>query len=274
MSGFFADNDEFRVELENRISFDTTLPSVQLFPESRFTLTRNVTFGNLVSTIMYFHRGAAGNPTSCESWSALLVQEHGPHVPNYSPVVAPGPPVLERITRNIPAEVLGTVPTGTNYIDVRVRLRRTTVPPVFLRQAPPYMFHPENEWINLPGGSCICEYFSPLARHFDVVLSGTNVMLNIYQSTREDGITTDSTDGNSNNGNFTQIGTAWGNYPNAPVYWAQFAVYYDSRGPDSTSNKRPPWGSTSTGSCTIGPVVNYTSQYSVDFEITPGRYRP
>lgn len=273
MSGFYADNDEFRVELANRVSFDTRRPSVQLFPANKIALTQTLTFGNLVSTIMYFHRGTAGNATRCETWSALLPQEHGPHVGNASPQFVTYINEYRLITRNIPSISLGTVPVGTNYIDVRARLRRTITPPVFLRQAPPYMFHPENQWINLPGGSCICEYFSPLARSFDVVLDGTSVRLDMFQSTQDPGEVSDSISGNNSDGNFTRYGPEWGNYDRAPVGRAAFAVFFDGKGPDASSNKRPPWGSTSSGSCSVGSVVDYTSQYSVDLEITPGRYR-
>lgn len=279
MSGFYADNDEFRVMLGNRISFDTNLPSVQLFPDAKITTTETVTFPNLVSTIMYFHQGGAGGQTACESWSALLVQEHGPNRSNSSPRYTTTIAQDLLVTRNIPATTIGTVPSGTNYLDVRVRLRRTITPPVFLRQAPPYMFFPENQWINLPGGSCICEFFSPLVRSFDVVRSGTNVILNRYQSTRDNGVVTESTNGNTNGlsgAAFTRFGTDWGNYEDAPVGRAGFAVFIDAKGSDSSGNKRPPWGSTSSNSCAVrqNNPVDYTSRYVVDFEITPGRYVP
>lgn len=270
------DNDEFRVELENRVAFDTKAPSVHLFPGGKITTTRTVTFPNLVSTILYFHRGDTGGPYACESWSALLLQEHSPDLPNFSPTFVTNLDEKLIITRNLPEESLGSVPSGTNYIDVRARLRRTIVPPKFLDQDPPYTFHPENEWVNLPGGSCICEYFAPLVRSFDVVLSGTSVSLRRFQSTHDGGSSSNSMSGNTNNGNFTQTGSQWGNYTRAPVGRAAFAVLLDAKGFDSTTNKRPPWGDTSNGSCAVrqGNPVNYTSQYEVDFEITPGRYKP
>lgn len=275
MSGFYADNDEFRVDNSDGVSFTTVRPSVSLMPDDKITITTTVTFPNLYSTIMYLHRAIGGTNTACETWSALLVQECGPHVPTTLPVVNGGSPGYKLITTNLPATTLGTVPVGTNYLDVRARIRRTTTPPVFGNQYPPLTFHPEDQWINLPGGSCLCEFYSPLARSFDVVLSGTDVLLNRYQSTKFDGQTTNTTGGDDpGNADSTQIGSSWGNYAQAPVYWAQRAVLFAVKAYDGNGNKRPPWGSTSTNSCSTGSVVNYTSVYEVDFEITPGRYDP
>lgn len=274
VDSFDYQNGRIQVIRNDKTAFDTNLPSLQLFPLNKITLTGVVVyFPNMLSSIVYRHGAQVGGSSVCETWSGLLPQEWGPDYPDFSPTAVQflanesAPP-----TRNLPRAVIGTVPAGTDFIDVRARITRTLSPPTFWRTSPPLVMFPENQWINLVGGSCTCEFFAPLIRHFDVRLVGTTLYLERYQSSRNTGQTTTSTGGNTNGVNSTQIGPEWGNYADAPAYWAAPSVFYEQRGPNGTGNKRPPWGSTSSDSCVVGPPVNYQSQYSADFIITPGRY--
>lgn len=274
VDSFVAQSDRFVVTKNSKVAFDTDAPSVQLIG-SPILISGSINFPNLLSAPVY--RQANTFPfsaTACDSWSGLLPQEHGPGYGDFSPTATDygsngAPP-----RRELPSQLIGFVPPGTDYIDVRAKLVRTITPPAFRNIAPPIMFFPQNQWINLPGGSCQTEFYFPLMRMFEIVLSGTSLILNRYQSVNRGPQVTDTTGGDVNNTASTQIGAAWGNYANAPVYWAIPAVLYETKGPDASGNKRPPWGTTSSNSCFVGSVVDYTSQYDVDLSITPGVYRP
>lgn len=273
---FEAMSDRFRVVRDDMTAFDTEAPSIQLFDDLAITLNDVVvTFPNMLSAPVYRQGNTfSGGATACDSWSGLLPQEWGPGYGNFSPTATDYLADHDPPRRELAATTLGTVPAGTDYLDVRARIVRTTTPPVFRGISSPLMFFPSNEWINLPGGSCPAEFYPPMIRLFEIVQSGTSVVLNRYQSTyNSPSQVTDTTGGNVNNQNTTQIGSAWGNYTNAPVYWAMPAYLYDTKGPDGSGNKRAPWGTTSTNSCAVGGVVDYTSTYSVDLIITPGVYK-
>lgn len=274
VDSFEASANRILVVRQDKVAFDTQAPSVHLFPDQRLTLTGlGIDFPNMLSTIIYRHEGQTGGASYCETWSGLLPQEWGPDYPDFSPTAQQflanqnAPP-----TRNLPRTLLGTVPAGTDYIDVRAKMTRSISPPQFLRTTPPVVMFPEGQWIGLRGGSCTCEYMFPLIRHFDVRLIGTSVYLDRYQSSINAGQTVTSTGGDQNGVNSTQLGEAWGNYPDSPAYWAKDCVFFESKGLDGNGNKRPPWGSTSSNSCSVGSVVDYRSHYLADLVITPGRY--
>lgn len=76
---------------------------------------------------------------------------------------------------------LGTVPLLTNYLDVRVKITRTKSPSSFLDQTVPQLIT-NNQWVHLPGGSGLIEATTIWRRLFDIVLSGTSVVLRRRQS--------------------------------------------------------------------------------------------
>lgn len=270
------ESNRISVVRNDKIAFDTSRKSIHLFPESRITPSATITFPNLVSTIMYNHGGQVGGTNFCQTYSALLPQEHGTGYGDFSPTDTQYFANKQPIRRELSAAYLGSVPSGTTYIDVRARITRTITPPTFMRYiSPPLVLFPEGQWINLPGGSCICEYFFPLSRMFNVVRSGNDLYINRYQSVYASPTQTITTTGGNENGvTSSRFGGQWGNYANAPIYWASAAVFFDTKGPDGNGNKRPPWGNTSINSCAVreGDPVDYTSQYSAEFIITPGRY--
>lgn len=77
---------------------------------------------------------------------------------------------------------IGTVPTGCNYIDVRVNLTRTKSPPNILG-VPVSNSLPNAETV-LAGGWCLVESEFSWSRTFEIYLSGTNVLLRRKQSVR------------------------------------------------------------------------------------------
>jgi len=280
VDSFTADGDDILVIRNNKVAFSTNAPSITLFDDAYKIVSAGVqvSFPNLYSTIYYvcgnpLNNPGANNQPYCETWSALLAQEHGYGRVDYFPSAG------QMAVDNIPIQVnlaqilLGFVPAGTDYIDVRARLTRTINPPTFYKTiSPPVKFFAETQWIHLLGGSCVCEFMYPLIRQFDVVMEGTAIYLRRYQSVANPGVQSTSTSGNTNTGVFTQQGASWGNYANAPVFNASRVVFFESKGPDANGNKRPPWGSTSLNSCWTGSVIDYQSLYNVDLIITPGKY--
>lgn len=272
VDAFYADNNGFRVINDDEISFDSTRPSIQLLPESsKLSISHTVTFPTLLSGPAYLQR-TYGTTPYCESWSALMPQEWGPDETDYSPTDSGSS--LETATRNLPETFLGTVPAGTDYIDVRAKMTRTQTPPSFMQQHPPQVMFKEGEWIGLPGGSCPCEYFVPLARHFDIDLRGTSLYLRRFQSVRDNGVNFSWGSSPQNTyGWFTTIATAYGvSYTGAFTRYGTPAVLIESLGGVLGVNRRAPWAFNSTGACSITPP-DYTSVYSCEFEIRPGRYK-
>jgi len=269
VDAFYADNDEFRVIRNDRVAFDTTAPNVTLLPpSSAIVQTRNITFPNLVQAPAYRQNAqtfGGFTTTHCESWNGLLPQEWGWSEPDVSPVY----PSTSPIQRNLPQELIGTVPAGTNYIDVKIRLTRTVTPPTFLTISPPIMWAPSGQWIQLRGGSCPMEYFAPLVRLCEFVLDGTSIYLRRYQSVRANDFPMNQTGGNAYNEWYTQY---YGNYANANVLRSIPCVLLDTKGFDGNGNKLPSWGTSPTNSCTWY-TIDYSSVYSADIEIRPGRYR-
>lgn len=134
----------------------------------------------------------------------------------------------------------------------------------------------EGQWTGLPGGSCPCEYFEPLARHFDIVLRGTDLYLRRFQSVSYGGgrVGWANTSPGNTYGWFTTDLPAYGNiYLNSPGKYSTPAVLMGSLRGGINENRRAPWAPNATGSCPVY-VVDYTSVYSCEFEIHPGRYKP
>lgn len=272
VDAFYADNNRIQVINADDISFDSSRPSIQLLPDSaKLSISRTVTFPTLLSGPAYLQRTYGSTPY-CESWSALFPQEWGPDEVNFSPTDNLG--VVQVATRNLPEELIGTVPTGTDYIDVRARMTRTQAPRSFMEQHPPLVMFKEGDWIGLPGGSCPCEYFVPLARHFDIVLRGTSLYLRRFQSVRNNGVSMTWGSGPQNTyGWFTTIAEAYGvSYAGAFTRFGTPAVLIDRQSDNINVNRRAPWAFNSTGACSIVPP-DYTSIYACEFEIHPGRYK-
>lgn len=155
-----------------RIVWATDRQPVNLLPESNWISTnRNVEFPDFVKFANYAHQrvsnpAAIGNPPwalSGSGDSCQTVTMIQPEDSTFSDVF------------------LGSVPAGVNYIDVRVKVRRTKDPTYLLDQYIPQLVA-YDQWIHLPGGSCLVEASSIWRRLFDVILSGQNIFLRRKQS--------------------------------------------------------------------------------------------
>jgi len=273
---FEAQSNRFLVVKDDAIAFDTDAPSFSLFDTGRLQFTADVTFPDLLSNLYYyseeFTSGGITN-TYCESWSSLMPQEWGPDEPD----VSPGVSSTDSIQRNLARYSIGTVPAGTNHLNIRVRLRRTKTPPVFYYYQAPSLFFGEDTWINLSGGSCPCEGLGTrMKRHFDIVLDGTTLYLERYQSVNNQGVPFTATSTGNTRGWITNqpaAGGTMGAYANAPAGMGFPMVLLDKKGFDTSGSKRAPWAtSPATNSCAIGADLDYESVYNVDFDIQPGRY--
>jgi hypothetical protein len=298
-NGLIIKDDYFRVVRDDLTAFDSRRPSVQLFPtNTRIVLTnRLISFPNLLSTAIYFNRSAdyaggfSGGQTYAESWSALIGQEWGPDESTHNEVYYvnnPSASIPGPSTRRLAEERLGSVPSTTTYLDVRVRLTRTKSSPVFINRAPPAFFPQEGEWMTLVGGSCPLEYHFPMSRGFEIVREGTSVYLRRYQSVRmrsrstygglygQGGASLHWVDGGDTSGwRHNNHGTA--EWSNAPSAGAWLAVLRQSKGPDTNGNKRAPWYSNATNPCVVPgyggtPAIDYGTNLRADIIIHPGRH--
>lgn len=267
---FEAENDRFLVVKSDRIAFDTDAPSFQLFDSGRLQFTDNVVFPDLLSNLFYYSENFPSTPVNlsyCESWSSLMPQEWGPDEPN----VSPGEATTATIQRNLARYVIGSVPSGTNHLNIRLRLRRTKTPPSFYSYQSPSLFFPENQWITLSGGSCTCEGLGTrMKRHFDIVLSGTTLYLERYQSVNNQGAAFSDVSTPTTRGWITSAGSegaAQGAYNGAPLGMGFPMVLLDKKGPDATGNKLR----SGSNPCASSANLDYESIYSVDFDIQPGR---
>lgn len=83
---------------------------------------------------------------------------------------------------NGPEIALGSVPAGTNYIDVRVNIGQAKAPNPFLEQSVQPLIA-MGQWVHLPGGSGLIEATTIWRRLFTIALSGTTVVLRRKQNT-------------------------------------------------------------------------------------------
>lgn len=261
---------DFVVDEGGRTALSTSKPLTGLIPNAAFTLPGySISFPNFWSGIIYHQTrdgpDVFGNSTfGCSTWIGLVAQEWGP---------------AEASPRNLPDIVLGTVPTGTDYIDCWVNLTRTVNPANIFDLQLSSNF-PQGVWVKLEGGSCYIEQFAGVSRLFEIVLSGTNVILRRYQSTAEGGNTSPPTLRNL-------PGAALGNqvffFPgtNAPVDASKYALYgqkIDELVNYTTPTHRPAGyeaGSASNVPCSTSTGgISYASTWTGDIRVTPGRITP
>lgn len=262
------------VERAGKMTFDTALPSAQLLPPSTvLSGSVNVSFPDPLKGNAYI-QNLSGPGAQGRSFITLLKQE-------WSPLLADNPATN---ARNLPDIVIGSVPAGTDYLDVQVNMSRTTVPDNTIFGYPYPMIPPASEWVGLQnGGSCLIEKLNGFARLFEFVLSGTTVLLRRYQSVNTDGIPWNA----ANNGSIS--GWTWGNVSNnmgANADVCILAAPIDNRGPSptgfdrlrATNNDRAnipgrayvvPGTSSTSG--TYSDTSSFASVYATQYIIHPGR---
>lgn len=277
----------FFAEVDGHRTIDTDLKSVNLYPEGYAVVAEiNIEFPDLLKTNAYFRWGEgfySGGRTECRSYVSGLYQEWGPDEPNaddwYFPAnpTFPGTPNLVSNYRNLPLQLIGSVPAKTDCIDVRVNLINTVVPSTVLGFLP---FSPirSGEWVHLPGQCCNIEFRDPLARMFDFILIGTSVYLRRFQSVRR-AQQMSWLPGNDDTGTsgwtwgYDQTGGVWDQQVNTPPGGAPRAdlsrLLYEieHKGPDVSGNKRR----SGSNSCAIGDPTNYRSVWTGAVIIRPGR---
>lgn len=135
LSGFFLDNNHFQVIRNDDVSFDTDRPSVELFPANTQIVKSGfqIEFPGFFQAYAYY-RAAPSGFSECELWTTVFWQEWGPDEAFHNEEYFPGAPQNSTpgpTTRNLPRILLGYVPAETNFLDVRVKLTRTTTPPAW-----------------------------------------------------------------------------------------------------------------------------------------------
>lgn len=201
-----------------------------------------------------------GNNTdyfSAATFSGLVPQEWGPGRAN-----------------TIADIVLGTVPDGTNYLDVLVSLTNTAAPGGWF-ELPMRTILPPGNVVKLEGGSCRIEHFPGFKRKFEIVLDGTTVKLKRYQSVgNQTGALTSVRAFNAGAlGNAIQwISGSNAGLNGSPAANAIYGALIDSKGPSAMNpTHRPPGHNLGANdpAATGGP--SYASTWTGDILITPGR---
>lgn len=267
MADYFEfSSNRIYAERAGRVILDTDKPMLNLVPDAKITLDPySISFPDFWKGSIYYQwRSTAGGFDSfaCQTWVGLVEQEWGPS--------APSPYTLTDIP-------VGTVPSGTNYLEIWVNLTRTVSPGNIL-DLPLSSSFPENRRVKLDGLSCVLEEFGGVARQFEFVLSGTSVSLRRRQSVNKNGgivqppVSRVNPSGGLGNVTYFYPGT------NAPVDAAKFATHgqlIDQKGPSGGDTHRPAGkeqGSANNTPCSMNMSgISYASTWTGTIEITPGR---
>ena len=256
-------------DYNGRKALDTRAPMLALVPAGTLSLTGySISFPDFwKGTIYQQTRQSVTVPPvdyhGCSTWIGLVEQEWGPAEPS---------------PRTLPDITLGSVPAGTDYLEIWVKLTRTVTPAKLLDLTLASHF-PEGEWVKLDGTSCVIEELMGVARQFEFVLDGSTVKLRRYQSVNKDGGTVSPkilrVNGGAAAGNkdFFYAGT------NAPEDGTKYVTYgekIDEKGPSNNiPTHRPPGkenGSSNNVPCSMSHSgKSYASTWTGDIIIKPGR---
>lgn len=247
-----------------RESFNTANPMMILNPSAAINLTGyNMAFPDFWKGVIYVQTRQTNPgppfPTDihgCWTMTSPIPQEWGPS---------------EAAPNNLPDVVLGTVPSGTQYLQVWVNMTRTVVPANWLDIAFSSSF-PEGQNVKLEGGSCLVEQAPFCRRLFEVVLVGTNVVLRRYQSVMDGGWDRGNPGASNGNETFFYGGT------NAPsgvgVSNANFGAIIDQKYGGGATH-RPPGkeaGSANNDPCSMDiSGKSFASTWTGSIRIIPGR---
>lgn len=186
--------------------------------------------------------------------------------------------------RTLPNIVLGSLPAGANYIDVRVQLSRTVSPSTYLDDPVPALI--PNAQVFLPGGSCIVEATPIWRRLFEIVISGSQIILRRRQSVSEIPVAFPNSEGwrryagiyRNNNGDrqegSSNTWSGWGNNASTghqaghPAALIQSKPFGYNPGHSAPSNQAKARGR--GNACSMSHNHNYASTYSGQIIIRPG----
>lgn len=239
---------------DGRLVFSTASPLMNLVPSAAITVSSHaIIFPDLRKGVNYhkyrYTPFIGPDEGACASFAGIIEQEWGP---------------MESSPFTLADEVLGTVPAGTDYLDVMVNLTNTTVSAGWYDLGR-FSNVPAGEWVKLEGGSCVVESIPGMRRSFEIVLDGTDVVLRRYQSVTASG--TVARTGSFGAGN--QTGYVAGT--DAPTDASKYAIYgalIETRGP-SASGSDASWAPGGANGCSTTPP-SYASTWTGDILITPG----
>ena len=260
----YTEDGHIVAEHNGRLAIDTRAPMLNLVPAAAINLSGySISFPDLwKGTIYHQYRNTEffGDVFGCSTWIGLVGQEWGPEF---------GAP------HNLPDITLGTVPAGTDYLEIWVNLTRTVNPANMVDLALAGNF-PEGQWVKLDGHSCVIEEFLGVARQFEFVLDSTTVKLRRRQSVTDAGNTSPPClrqTGSASLGNkvFFFAGT---NAPQSGSY-AAYGQKLDEKASLNAPSHRPAGyeaGSSNNVPCSTSHAgVSYASTWTGSIKITPGR---
>lgn len=240
---------------------------VHLLPdEHRITLSgKQIVFPHFRTTFAYgyiYAVDAVGPPVgnipmdACISAVALPWQEWGPNG------VGDG-----TFTNDLPQEIIGSVPPGVNYIDVRVVLSRTKAPTNYLTLPVPALLNGQQVWCE--GGSALVEAIGPWRRAFWIGLQGTDIVLRRYQSVNTPHPSQYPASWSTAYG-WSHHGGAGSDKPNiAHIIQTKQGTHPGSASPDGHPRRfgRP-------DACSLADTSDFSSIYTGSVIIRPGYIKP
>jgi hypothetical protein len=257
-----VDQGQFKVVRDTVVAFSTEAQrkSFNLVPDAAITLTGHmVTFPDLKTDVWYrtYHTTTGSTTdTGCDSFIGILGQEWGPDKSNV-----------------ISDDLLGTLPVKADYIDIKVKLTRTQAPTPYLKSTAPSpegkagqawpQYLPDGEWANLDGYWTLVEGINNLVqRSMEFVFdAGTgNISLRKRQSVNGSIASFLTTNSPSTYGFYYSAG-------NTGIV-SYYLDWKESLGPIDPGGVYLPNG---PQHCNMSDPTDYTSIYSMDAVITPGR---
>lgn len=158
---------------DNNLKWSSDRPPVNLLPQNSWvTTSATISFPDFSKFVNYAYQRVSPSSGNPPPWALSGSGDACQTVTMIDPLQE----------WNGPDIILGSVPTGTNYIDVRVNLSQSKAPYPFLDQNVIPLIAP-GQWVHLPGGSGLIEATTIWRRLFTVVLSGTQIILKRKQST-------------------------------------------------------------------------------------------
>lgn len=234
--------------------WDSGLLTCALATPAQFTVTPTFSYDDIIKDNAYYWSFAAATPPAISTeygigYITAVPQEWGPGGPNV-----------------LSDTLLGTVPSGTDYLDVAAVISRTVNPSQLLGDALSPMF-PQGKQMRLLGGGLVIEQAADFVRSMEVVLSGTNVYLRRRQSYANDS-TLESrwslTNNAGDNGALT-----WGSQKGYPV------SVISGSGNHNHLGASPLWqrgSANQLASIPLADTTNFLSTYAATLVITPGYF--
>ena len=245
---------------DDRLVFSTDRPLLNLIPNSAIVLNDyDISFPAFWHGTVYHKLFDSSGPLNdlmgCASFTGFVEQEWGPGEAS--------PNTLSDI-------IVGTVPDGTDYLDVMVNLTNTVVPAGWLDLTMKTNF-PAGETVKLEGGSCLIEFFPGMRRLFEFVLDGTDVVLRRYQSITANGDVNRFYNNTSANMSPHYIGFVDGtNAAQDGVKKAIRGAIIQLKGMSAYAGNQNDYNPGGSQDCSQ-TSPSYASTWSGDIVITPGR---